>query len=185
VASFAAQMLAYVSLPFFFEYALGRSPVETGLLMTPWPLAVGIAAPIAGRLADRYPAGLLGAIGLGLLSAGLALLAFMPLQAGTLDIAWRMAVCGAGFGLFQSPNNRTLLGSAPRRRSGAAGGMLATARLTGQTMGAASVAAVFRLQGREDTNVGLVLAAGVALTAAALSCLRLTEAGRGTVASVD
>jgi DHA2 family multidrug resistance protein-like MFS transporter len=180
VCSFTAQMLAYVSLPFYFETVLRRSAVETGLLMTPWPLAVGVAAPIAGHLADRYPAGLLGAIGLGVMALGLGLLAFMPVNAGVVDICWRMAVCGAGFGIFQSPNNRAMLSAAPRRRSGAAGGMLATARLIGQTAGAGAVAIAFRMQGREDTNLSLIIAAVVALVAAGMSSLRLSEAARAS-----
>src|SRR5690242_1841661 len=106
VCSFMAQMLAYVSLPFYFQDVLGRSQVATGLLMTPWPLATAVLAPIAGRLADRYPAGILGGIGLTLFSAGLLLLALLPAHPSTPDIAWRMVLCGMGFGLFQTPNNR-------------------------------------------------------------------------------
>src|SRR5271166_5578934 len=69
ICSFTAQNLTFVSLPFFLEEVLGRSAVETGLLMTPWPMAVGFTAPIAGWLADRrYPAGILGGIGLAVLS---------------------------------------------------------------------------------------------------------------------
>jgi DHA2 family multidrug resistance protein-like MFS transporter len=65
ICSFTAQNLTFVSLPFFLEEVLGRSAVETGLLMTPWPMAVGFTAPIAGWLVDRrYPAGILGGIGL-------------------------------------------------------------------------------------------------------------------------
>ena len=59
ICSFAAQMLALVALPFHLQ-AIGYSAVETGLLITPWPLATAVLAPIAGRLSDRYPAGLLG-----------------------------------------------------------------------------------------------------------------------------
>ena len=65
--------MALVSLPFLFENTLGRSQVETGLLLTPWPLAVAVIAPFTGRLADRYPAGLLGGCGLAVMAAGLAL----------------------------------------------------------------------------------------------------------------
>jgi MFS transporter, DHA2 family, multidrug resistance protein len=93
IASFASQMLAFVSLPFFFESALHRSQVETGLLMTPWPLAVGIGAPIVGRLADRVSAAALGAAGLVVLCAGLALLAGLPQNPTAAEIAWRMALC--------------------------------------------------------------------------------------------
>jgi DHA2 family multidrug resistance protein-like MFS transporter len=103
ICSFAAQMLALVSLPFFLQGVLGFSPVETGLLITPWPLALAVAAPIAGRLADRYPAGLLGAVGLIVFAAGLFALALMPARAAAADIAWRMAVTGLGFGLFSPP----------------------------------------------------------------------------------
>ena len=78
VCSFAAQMLAYVSIPFYFQDALGRSDVATGLLMTPWPLATAVLAPIAGRLADRHSAGVLGALGLVIFAAGLSSLALLP-----------------------------------------------------------------------------------------------------------
>ena len=93
-------------------------------------------APIAGRLIGRYPDGLLGGIGLGLLALGLALLAALPAQPSSCRhrlAHWRCAALG--FGLFQSPNNHTIVTSPPLHRSGAASGMLGTARLTGQTLG--------------------------------------------------
>jgi DHA2 family multidrug resistance protein-like MFS transporter len=171
--SFAAQMLAFVTLPFLFQYAFGRSAFETGLLMTPWPLALGVVAPFAGRLADRVRAGLIGGVGLVIFAAGLFALSRLGTSPDTLDIAWRMALCGIGLGLFQSPNHRTILSSAPRQRSGAAGGMLATARLLGQTIGAVAVGVAFHLLG-VSASPGLLAAAGVAaLIAAGLSFLRL------------
>lgn len=171
--SFAAQMLAYVTLPFLFQSVLGRSAFETGLLMTPWPLALGVIAPVAGRLADRVRAGLIGGIGLAIFAVGLFMLSRLGTHPGTLDIAWRMAVCGAGFGLFQSPNNRTIISSAPRQRSGAAGGMLATARLLGQTSGAVVVGVAFHLSGVKVGPQLLAASAVAALIAAGLSLLRL------------
>ena len=141
--------------------------------MTPWPLALGVVAPFAGRLADRVRAGLIGGIGLVIFAAGLFALSRLGSAPDTLDIAWRMALCGIGFGLFQSPNNRTILSSAPRERSGAAGGMLATARLLGQTIGAVAVGVAFHFFG-VSASPGLLAAAAVAaLIAAGLSFLRL------------
>jgi DHA2 family multidrug resistance protein-like MFS transporter len=173
VFSFTAQMLAYVSIPFAFELTLGRSAVETGLLMTPWPLATGVAAFIAGRLSDRIPAAILGGAGLALFTVGLLAFGFMPRHADDAAIVWRMALCGAGFGLFQSPNNRTMLGAAPRERSGAAGGMLATARLIGQTGGATGVALLFRFDPQTATRDCIFVAAGFAAAGALISTARL------------
>lgn len=182
VVSFAAQMLAYVAIPFLFQSVLGRSVFATGLLMTPWPLAVGVAAPIAGRLADRINAGLLGGIGLAIFAAGLFFLSRLGTSPGDFDIAWRMAVCGLGFGLFQSPNNRTIVSAAPKPRSGAAGGMLATARLLGQTAGAVAVGVAFHLEGLQVTPFLLLAASIAALVAAGISLLRLNVAPPGRVA---
>jgi len=175
ISSFVAQMLALVSLPFLFQTELHFSAVETGLLITPWPLAICVAAPLAGRLADRYSAGLLGGIGLFAFAMGLLSFAFLPAHPGYLDIGWRMALSGFGFGLFQSPNNRAMLTAAPKERSGGASGMLGTARLLGQTTGAALAALLFaRLAGQAPT-VGLLISSGFALIAAVVSLARLYE----------
>jgi len=173
ITSFAAQMLAFVTMPFLLQSVLGRSVVESGLLMTPWPLAVGCVAPLAGRLADRHSAGLLGGIGLGIFAAGLLALSLLGSHPSVIDIVWRMALCGVGFGLFQSPNNRAMITSSPRERSGAAGGMLATARLLGQTIGAVTVAAGFHWLGLGSSPLLLGIAAGAAALAACISLLRL------------
>lgn len=152
VCSFCAQMLALVSLPFFLQSVMGRSEVETGLLLTPWPLATMVMAPLAGYMIEKVHAGLLGAIGLLVMACGLFGLALLPSSPSDLDIIWRMALCGAGFGLFQSPNNHTIVSSAPAQRSGGASGMLGTARLLGQSTGAALVALLLNLQGNSGTH---------------------------------
>ena len=133
---------------------------------------------IAGRLVERYPAGLLGGIGLVLFAAGLGSLAMLPANPAHFDVAWRMALSGLGFGLFQTPNNRTMIAAAPRERSGGASGMLGTARLLGQTTGAALVALFLGRFGSEGTQISLLTAVGFALLGAVLSTLRLSEAGK-------
>jgi DHA2 family multidrug resistance protein-like MFS transporter len=172
VCTFTGQMLAYVSLPFYLQDVLGRTQVESGLLISPWPLATLIAAPIAGYLADRHSAGLLGGAGLGIFTAGLVSLALLPPHPASSSIIWRMALCGLGFGFFQSPNNREMISSAPKERTGGASGMLSTARLTGQTIGAAMVALIFNMVSAPNT-LALVVAACFVAVAAVVSCLRI------------
>jgi MFS transporter, DHA2 family, multidrug resistance protein len=178
IASFCGQMLAFTAIPFYLESRFGYSAVEIGLLITPWPIAVAVAAPIAGRLVERYPAGLLGGVGLVLFAIGLATLAMIPANPSTMDVVWRMALAGAGFGLFQTPNNRTMIAAAPRQRSGGASGMLGTARLLGQTTGAALVALFLARDPDHGTQMSLFAGTGFALLGAALSMLRLSPAGR-------
>ena len=176
--SFVAQMLAFVTMPFLLESVLGRGVIETGLLMSAWPVALGCIAPISGRLADKVPAGLMGGVGLGLFAAGLFALSRLGSDPSNVAVAWRMALCGLGFGLFQSPNNRLIVSSAPKQRSGAAGGMLATARLLGQTIGAVCVAAVFHIVGLKAAP-GLLFAAAIAAAiAAVVSMMRMADGNK-------
>lgn len=174
VCSFAVQGLAFVSLPFYFEDVLLRSQVETGFFLTPWPLVVAIMAPIGGRLSDRFSAGVLGGLGLALLGLGMLLLATLPTSPSIANIVWRMMICGIGFGLFQTPNMKALMSGAPPHRSGSASGIVATARLTGQTTGAALAAFCFALAGHSGATVALALGAGFAAIGSVMSFLRLT-----------
>jgi DHA2 family multidrug resistance protein-like MFS transporter len=175
--SFAAQMIAFVALPFFFlaHFQSGRATV--GLLLTPWPLGAAVCAPLAGRLVERVSAGLLGFIGLAATAAGLLLLALIPAGGGYAAIIAATALCGAGFGFFQAPNNRTMLDGAPVARSGAAAGMLAISRLTGQTAGALVVALLFRLVS-PASSAPLFLGAALAGFASLISLSRTTGAAR-------
>ena len=173
IISFTAQMMAFVALPFFLQGTLGLTAVETGLLMTPWPLATMIAAPLAGHLSDRYLAGVLGAIGLSLFACGLMALSFLKADSTHLDIVWRMALCGAGFGFFQSPNNRAMLSEAPKDRAGAAGGTLGMARVVGQSLGAGVVAFLLSAAPINGVGHGFQIAAVTALFGAVMSGSRV------------
>ena len=172
--SFIAQTLALVALPFHLQ-AIGFSAVETGLLMTPWPLATAFVAPISGRLSDRYPAGFLGLMGLLAFGTGLAALALLSHRTGFADVAWRMALAGAGFGLYQSPNNRTMQAAAPKARSGGASGMQSMARLLGQTIGAALTGLLFARLDHLGAMASVWAAAGFSALGALVSALRLRD----------
>lgn len=179
VCSFMAQMLAMVSLPFFMQDMLHFSAVETGLLITPWPLATLFTAPLAGRLVEKFHPGALGAAGMLLFSCGLLLMFFLPADAGMADIVWRVMLCGAGFGLFQTPNNLTIVSSVPVNRSGGASGMLGMARLVGQTVGTTGVAIVFSLMSHTSgSRLCLATGAVMAFLASIASVSRVSHAFR-------
>jgi DHA2 family multidrug resistance protein-like MFS transporter len=181
ICAHAAQLIAFVALPFYFQYVSGLSPIQIGVLITPWPAALVVMAPIAGRLADRHSAGMLGGLGLAVMTLGLLLVLSMPHQPSQANVAWRLAVCGVGFGFFQSPNNRLMIASAPRDRAGAGSGMLSTSRLVGQTTGSALVSLVFGIthggsEGLElGTRLAIAMAASFAGIAMVLSMLRVRE----------
>ena len=146
VVSYTAQMMVLVGMPFM---------------------------PLSGSLSGKIHPGLLGGFGLLLMSAGCFLLSQMPADASPFALGWRLALCGAGFGFFQSPNNHLLLSSAPNHRAGSASGMLSTARLTGQATGAALVALFFHLFGDKAPHDAMLLAGILVVCAAFFSFLRL------------
>ncbi len=177
ICAFSAQMLAFVSLPFLLQTGLGFAPGAVGCLIMPWPLAVAVFAPLAGRLSDRLSAASLGFAGLLLFTAGLLGLGFLPVHASATEIVIPMILCGAGFGTFQAPNNRTMITAAPKTRAGAASGTLSTARLLGQATGAALVAVLLaHIPGPQGAKTALLTAAAFALTAAIFSVARRSHA---------
>lgn len=176
VCSFIAQMLTMVSMPFLLMNSYGYSSITTGLLMTPWPAATMICSPLAARFVERHNAGTTAAAGMLIFAVGLLLLILIPADGTSeLGIAWRMALCGIGYGIFQTPNNIMMVSSTPISRSGGAGGMQSTARLIGQTLGATLVTIIFAITAAPTlTRVHNCLAAATAaaLTAALFSLSR-------------
>jgi DHA2 family multidrug resistance protein-like MFS transporter len=166
LCAFMASMLLLLSLPFRLQHGYGFSPGEVGAVIAPWPMTTMFVAPAAGALSDKVPAGLLGGIGMGIATVALVLLAMLPAHPTHIDVAWRMALCGAGFGLFLSPNARLIVGSAPRLRAASAGGLISTTRLTGQTVGATLVASLLAAGWGEGpvppfVSTGLTVIAGL------------------------
>lgn len=174
VSCFAAQMMSYVALPFLLQHDLGQSVTTSGLSMIAWPAAVAVTAPIAGRLANSVPTGLLCLVGGLLLAAGMVLISFLASPQDLTAFYAGSIIAGMGFGLFQTPSNRILLLTAPRARAGAAGATQGTARLVGQTIGAIGMSVIFVfVTDGEAPRVGLDIAAAFALAAAVISTLRI------------
>ena len=164
-----------LALPFRFQGVMGYSPDEVGLLLLPFPLTMLVVAPLAGWLSDRIAPTELGITGMAIAIAGLVLMATMPVQPGAFGISWRLSLCALGFGLFFAPNSRLLIGRAPRHRSAAAGGLLSTARLGGQTLAAAAIG-ILLAQGLGTGRSPLVLSAAFAVVAALCSLARFRSA---------
>lgn len=178
VCSFIALNVAMIALPFLFLNSYGFSEITTGLLMTPWPLATMIVSPLAARFVEKHNPGKTAAAGMAVYAAGITLLLLLPDSGVRVwDIAWRMVVCGIGFGLFQTPNNIVMVIATPIKRTGGAGGMQSTARLVGQTLGATIVTVVFALMSATSKPVGtcLYIALGTAIIAGVFS---LSRAGK-------
>ncbi len=134
-------------LPFYFEQLRGFSIIQTGLLMTPLPLVLAVAAPLSGIVADRKGSRWISPLGLAIACFGLFLLSQINAQSSLLDIIWRLAVIGLGQGLFQSPNTRTLMSAASHDAQGEASGLLSTGRVMGQSLSVALTGTVFAALG--------------------------------------
>jgi MFS transporter, DHA2 family, multidrug resistance protein len=182
-ATYAAQGIAYVTLPFFFQNVLGKTPWESGLLLSAWAIVSFFVAIRMGPLSDRHSASLLCTIGILVMGAGLAGFALLPALPATLAIVACAGLAGAGFATFQTPNNRAILINAPPEKTGRAAGVMTTARLSGQTLGAVLVAIIFEVAGsaaasravpvRSVIEVALLTACGCIALAAVLSSIRL------------
>lgn len=180
LASFVSQGITFVALPFLFQSAYGYSALVSALLFTPWPIGIILAAPHAGRLADRVPAAMISTIGLTIFAIGLILLARLPEHAQVWDIGLRSLLCGIGFGCFQSPNNREMLANASRANSGYASGMLAIMRTFGQCLGAAAVGVILSVYAQNNpqqeayaVQISLWIAVAATVLAIVISVSRL------------
>jgi DHA2 family multidrug resistance protein-like MFS transporter len=171
----AAEALGFIVLPFLLQRTFGFSQVEMGVLIMPWPVLAAALAPLSGVLSDRVSPPLLSAVGITTVAVGMGLLVVAPAAPSMLDVAWRLAICGIGFGLFQSPNMRTVMSSGPVERSSRTGGISSVARNLGQASGAALVAGLFAAYG--DGGTGAVLWAAIIACAVAgsLSLMRWSK----------
>lgn len=177
--SYAVLFGVLFAVPFLLERTAGLSPGQSGLVLTALPAALGLTAPVAGRLADRLGARPLTVAGMLLVAAGL--LAALTRHAPVWLLVVELAVVGAGLGLFTPPNNAAIMSSAPREQSGVAGGLLNMTRGMGTAMGVALTGLVLGLVAGSATGPAATargfeaaagLLAGLAVAAAGLAALR-------------
>jgi MFS family permease len=131
-------------VPFYLERILGRTPAEAGLLLSPVPIGLGVMAPLAGVLTDRFGSRLPTVTGMLLSAAALFALALLP-DAALPEVLALLLVLGVGLGLFTPPNNSAIMGSAPQRQLGVAGGILNMTRSIGTSLGVALTGAILAL----------------------------------------
>jgi len=140
--NFMSQFVLVFITPFYLQRILHYAPNTVGLTLTAFPLAAMVVAPFSGALSDRGRTGILAGVGAAISAFALFLMSQLSSSATSLDIVWRLAIFGLGAGVFQSPNNRAVMGSAPRPHLGMASGILATVRNVGMVFGIATAGAV-------------------------------------------
>lgn len=170
--SFAAQMSAFVALPFYFQNVLQFSYAQVGVLLGAWSVGVAGMAPVAGMLSSRYSVAVLCGLGAAGIALGMGWILLLPATAAFFWLMFAMLLGGVGFGFFQTPNNRALLAGAPRHRSGAAGGMQATTRVFGQSLGTALVGVCFNITATNGATLGIVASIVCALVAVGINVAR-------------
>ena len=134
---------AIMLLPFYLENVLGYSTLEVGLLLAVVPLGLFISAPLSGSLSDRLGTRPITVVGLMVLLLGYYALSTLSADTDAIGFLLRFLPIGVGMGIFQSPNNSAIMGSAPSHRLGIVSGMLAFTRTLGQTTGIALLGALW------------------------------------------
>lgn len=145
LTAYIAVVILLIALPFRLQTVGGFTVATAAAVLAPMPLVSVVAAPLGGALSDRMPAGLIGGVGMVVATLGALLLAILPAAPTQLDVLWRVAICGVGFGVSFSPIARQLIAAAPVSRTAAAGALGTTIRGLGQTLGATAVSALFAL----------------------------------------
>src|SRR5581483_5477573 len=166
--SYAVLFGSLFLFPFYLERILGRTPGETGLLLSPVPIAIGVLAPISGIVADKVGSRLPTVLGMLVSTAALLVLAFLP-AAGPAFLAIVLLAVGAGLGFFTPANNSAIMGSAPRNRLGVAGGILNMTRSLGTSLGGAVTGALLSalLSARMGEQIESTLSGSPSILAAA------------------
>ncbi len=130
-------------MPFYLIQGRGLSPSQAGLLLSVQPIVMAIVAPLSGTLSDRIGVRWLTSLGMAILALGIFMQSRFGSETSSLQMAVGLAITGFGTGVFISPNNSALMGSAPRHRQGISAGILATSRNVGMVLGIGLAGAIF------------------------------------------
>jgi EmrB/QacA subfamily drug resistance transporter len=141
--TFVAIAGTFILIPFFLENILHFIPRQVGLLVAVIPATMGVVAPIAGSLSDRFGTRIIAVIGLAILLFAYSSLSTINIQPSSLSLALRLLPIGLGMGIFQSPNNSAIMGAAPPDKMGLVSGMLSLTRTLGQSTGIAINGAIW------------------------------------------
>jgi len=141
--SFVALSGVIIIMPFYLEEILALKTLHVGLLMGVIPVMLGIASPISGSLSDRFGTRLLAVIGLAIMASGYLAATSLSQDTTPLGYILRMFAIGVGLGIFMSPNNSGIMGTARREQLGIVSGMMALTRTLGQTVGVAVMGAIW------------------------------------------
>ena len=147
-----------ILLPFYLENVLGYNTMQVGLLLAIVPITLGIVAPIAGSMSDKFGTRRISVFGLIFLLIGYYAMSTLDAQTSALGYILRLLPIGLGMGIFQSPNNSAIMGAVPRQRLGIASGLLSVTRTLGQTTGIAVLGAFWA--GRVIAYTGHILEGG-------------------------
>lgn len=170
--TFGAQAGAFIALPFHFEHLHGYRHVDTAMALGAWALTLAVVSPASARMSERFSAARLAGTGASLMAVGLAVLAVLPVGS-PLPLAWAaMALGGMGFALFQTPNNREMIGNAPAHRFGAIGGLQALTRELARATGLAITAICLGASAAAGSRIALGAAAVLAAAAAGSNVVR-------------
>lgn len=170
-------------MPFYLENVLQYEPSQIGLLLAVVPIALGITAPVSGWLSDRFGTRPITVAGLAVLVTGYFALSTLQSDTGALGFVVRFMPIGFGMGMFQSPNNSAIMGTAPRGRLGIVSGMLAITRTLGQTTGIAVWGAFWAA--RVFTYVGETIPAGATAAPAAAQVAGLQDTFLGMTVMIS
>ncbi len=117
----------------YLQVAQWIEPSTVGLILLTQPAVQAVLSPFAGRLSDKIPSQILSSIGMGVIT--LVLLGFSLFTQNTPIplVVFLLAIVGAGFAFFSSPNTNAIMSSVDKKQYGVASGILGTSRTVGQS----------------------------------------------------